>query len=423
MPRKLRNLAMIAVAGITVAAPLAAPVAAADPAGRSGEYTDFYLPPDPLPAGSPGDVLRVEPSVAAIVPGTPLAIDATVTRVMYRSVGAAGDPVAVTGTVLVPTLPWAGTGPRPTVIVGPGTQGMGDQCAPSKLMVFGQEYEYLQIAPLLARGYAVAVTDYEGLGTPGIHPYLNRESQGHAMLDLARAARSLTELGIAEDTRFAFWGYSQGGMSSAAAAELKDSYAPELPVVGAVAGSPPASLADLAVAGDGSILSGGIGWVVNGFVAAYPDDAEEMLAVFNPEGRAVLDRAADSCVYDFPLMNPLAPTTRYTLDGRPIADYLSAEPWASAVKRQELGNTPPSVPMFVGQNAADDLVLVTGVDTMVGKWCAAGVSVDYQRYPIPPVLEKTVVGHGVGLLPAAAQGLEWLDAQFAGGPTGNNCGA
>ena len=92
-------LAMIAVAGITVAAPLAAPVAAADPAGRSGEYTDFYLPPDPLPAGSPGDVLRVEPSVAAIVPGTPLAIDATVTRVMYRSVGAAGDPVAVTGTV------------------------------------------------------------------------------------------------------------------------------------------------------------------------------------------------------------------------------------------------------------------------------------------------------------------------------------
>ena len=155
----------------------------------------------------------------------------------------------------------------------------------------------------------------------------------------------------------------------------------------------------------------------------FVDDAEEMLAVFNPEGRAVLDRAADSCVYDFPLMNPLAPTTRYTLDGRPIADYLSAEPWASAVKRQELGNTPPSVPMFVGQNAADDLVLVTGVDTMVGKWCAAGVSVDYQRYPIPPVLEKTVVGHGVGLLPAAAQGLEWLDAQFAGGPTGNNCGA
>ncbi|MGV9745776.1 alpha/beta fold hydrolase [Rhodococcus zopfii] len=423
MPRNLRRLAMITAAGTAVAASLLTPVAAADPVGDSGGYADLYLPPDPLPAGSPGDVLRVEPSVAAIVPGTPLAIDATVTRVMYRSVGAAGDPVAVTGTVLVPTAPWSGAGSRPTVVVGPGTQGMGDQCAPSKLMTFGQEYEYLQIAPLLSRGYAVAVTDYEGLGTPGIHPYLNRESQGYAMLDLARAARSLTDRGIAGDTRFAFWGYSQGGMSSAAAAELKDSYAPELPVVAAVAGSPPASLADLAVAGDGSTLSGGIGWVVNGFVAAYPDYAEEMLAVFNPEGRAVLDRAAISCVYDFPLLNPFSPTTRYTLDGRPIAEYLSAEPWATAVKRQELGNTPPSVPMFVAQNSADDFVLVSGVDKMVGKWCAAGVSVNYRRYPLPPVLTKTGTGHGIGLPPAAAEGLQWLDAQFAGGPTGGNCGA
>ncbi|MGW0173211.1 lipase family protein [Rhodococcus sp. NPDC003322] len=410
-----------AVTAVAAAALTFGPPAAAAPREDPGTHTDLYDPPNPLPAGEPGDVLRVEPSVAAVVPGTPAVIDATVTRVMYRSVGAAGTPVAVVGTVLVPTAPWSGDGPRPTVVLGPGTQGQGDQCAPSKLMTFGQEYEYLHIVPLLTRGYAVAVTDYEGLGTPGVHPYLNRESQGRAMLDLARAAQQLTDHGIDEGTRFGFWGYSQGGMSSAAAAELKDGYAPELPVVGAVAGAPPASLADLAVAGDGSTLSGGIGWVVNGFAAAHPEHADAMLAVFDDEGRAVLARAASSCVFDFPMLNPFLPTNRYTRDDRPIAEHLSEEPWVSIVKQQELGNITPTIPVFVSSNVSDDLVLRSGVDTMVAKWCAGGADVDYQRYDLPPLFPKTATGHAVGLLPSAAQGLQWLDQQFAGGPTGSTC--
>ncbi|MEE2035291.1 lipase family protein [Rhodococcus chondri] len=410
-----RCLVFAAVAALSVAAGVTA--SAQPPAAPA--YDDFYSPPSPLPSGAPGDVLRTEPAVAAIIPNTPAAIDAAVTRVMYRSESATGTPTAVVGTVLEPTLPWHGPGLRPTVVVGPGTQGMGDQCAPSKLMMFGQEYEYLQIGPLLAHGYTVAVTDYEGLGTPGDHPYLNRLSQGHAMLDLARATRALP--GIDAAAPIAFWGYSQGGMSAAAAAELKDSYAPELPVVAAVAGSPPASLADLAVAGDGSLLSGGIGWVVNGFVAAYPQHADRLRATFSPAGHDILHRAAHSCTYDAPLLNPFFPTTAYTVDGRPIAEHLVEEPWASLVSEQELGNRAPSMPVFVAQSTGDDFVLVRGVDTMVGKWCAAGAAVNYQRYDVPPVLTKTGAGHGAGLLPALVQGLEWLDERFAGVPDAGSC--
>lgn len=412
-------LAAAAVSGLALTVPATAAAQPVPPASTA-PADDFYATPD-LGSGSPGDVVRTAPSVAAIIPGTPAVLDASVTRVMYRSESATGTPVAVVGTVLVPSLPWSGDGPRPTVVVGPGTQGMGDQCAPSKLMTFGQEYEHLQIGPLLARGYAVAVTDYEGLGTAGVHPYLNRASQGHAMLDLARATRSLGELGVDEGGPIAFWGYSQGGMAAASAAELASTYAPELPVAGSVAGSPPASLKDLAVAGDGSFLSGGIGWVVNGFIAAYPEHADEMLSVFNPAGLDILGRAERSCVFDAPLLDPFSSTTRYTADGRPIVEYLSDEPWASLVAEQELGNRTPSAPVFVAQATGDDFVLVSGVDTMVGKWCAAGATVTYQRYDVPPMLTKTGLGHVVGLFPALVEGIDWLDQRFAGAPATSNC--
>jgi hypothetical protein len=37
----------------------------------------------------------------------------------------------------------------------------------------------------------VVQTDYEGLGTPGTHPYLNGPSEGRRVLDMVRAARRL----------------------------------------------------------------------------------------------------------------------------------------------------------------------------------------------------------------------------------------
>ena len=43
----------------------------------------------------------------------------------------------------------------------------------------------------LDAGYVVAATDYEGLGTPGLHPFLVGESEGRSVLDAARAAHGL----------------------------------------------------------------------------------------------------------------------------------------------------------------------------------------------------------------------------------------
>ncbi len=57
------------------------------------------------------------------------------------------------------------------VAYAPGTQGWGDQCAPSKSIAGGVFDELFAVNNLLAKGWAVVVTDYPGLGTPGLHLY------------------------------------------------------------------------------------------------------------------------------------------------------------------------------------------------------------------------------------------------------------
>jgi pimeloyl-ACP methyl ester carboxylesterase len=110
----------------------------------------------------------------------------------------------------------------------------------------GLEYESLFIKGLIERGYAVALTDYQGLGTAGVHTYMNRVAQGRAVLDAVRAAQRLSGSGLSSLNPVGLVGYSQGGGASAAAAELAASYAPELKVKGAVAGAVPADLGAVA---------------------------------------------------------------------------------------------------------------------------------------------------------------------------------
>jgi hypothetical protein len=108
--------------------------------------------------------------------------------VLYQSTDALGEPIAVSGTVLIPTAPWTGPGGRPLVSYAVGTRGLGDACAPSYTLSHGVDYEGSIIMSLIDEGWAVAVTDYQGSGTPGLHTYMVGPAEGHAVLDMARAA-------------------------------------------------------------------------------------------------------------------------------------------------------------------------------------------------------------------------------------------
>ena len=138
-----------------------------------------------------------------------------------------GKTVAVSGTVAVPKgkAPKAGW---PVITWAHGTVGIADACAPSRV---GTQANY--DSPLLNRwlkaGFAVVRTDYEGLGTPGEHPYLIGVSEGRSTLDMVRAARKL-DSSLGKNVVIA--GHSQGGHAALWAASLAKKFSPELKLRG-----------------------------------------------------------------------------------------------------------------------------------------------------------------------------------------------
>lgn len=191
-----------------------------------------YAVPDDLDDARPGDVLAVE----ALPPVDRLA-GARRHRVLYASEDRDGETVAVSGTVLVPDGD-APEGGWPVVSWGHGTTGVADVCAPSLTdNLFYNEYAQ-EASTLLEAGYAVAATDYPGLGTPGMHSYLVGVDEGSSMVDVVTAARALEP--DLSSTWFAV-GHSQGGQAALFATQLAER-APDLDLAGAVAIAPASGL-------------------------------------------------------------------------------------------------------------------------------------------------------------------------------------
>ena len=399
--------------------------------GDEPQYAQFYTPPDPLPAGQPGDLIRTEPSRLVLEPSGHLgAIVATGTRIMYHSVDARGNPIAVTGTYFEPDNPWPGAGPRPLLSFAPGTQGQGNQCAPSRMFNQGihysggwdimVNYEEAFLATLVARGFAVVMTDYEGLGTPPMHTYVNRVAEGQAVLDAARAAERLPGTSLDPHGPVALWGYSQGGGATASAAELASSYAPELNIVGTYAGAPPANLKELFPYADGSALVGVVGYALNSIMAAYPEAADAIRSTMTPRGLAMLESVARQCVgqtaIDFAFRH-LQPY--FTED---INQAINTDPLSGLLDAQRIGRYKPNAPVLIDSNHFDPLVPWTAANQLGRDWCAQGADVEFRTNEEPPFLNKTVTNHALTAFVDGEPAMQWIAGRFNGQPTAPNCG-
>ncbi|MEV3903838.1 lipase family protein [Mycobacterium sp. NPDC050551] len=416
-------IVMVAICGLITAAP----TAGAD----NGYVGDFYLPPDPLPPGPPGEVLRTEPSRIPAAVDFPAALPATATRIMYRSTNARGGAIPVTGTYIRPTLPWTGPGPRPLVSFAVGTHGQGDQCAPSRLIneylyqnrVLDTflEYELLLIQRMIKRGWAVVVTDYEGLGTPGVHTYVNRLASGHAVLDAARAARGLPDSGLDPAGPIALYGYSQGGAATASAAELAATYAPDLPIVGTYAGAPPADLSVMLPFLDGSAVAGILGYVINSAIASYPDHADAIHHALTPDGEDLIAKTQNQCLGETMANFLFRHNQRYFTVDTAVAP--TREPFKGLFEQQRIGRLKPAAPVLIVSNRYDPLVPHEPAAQMGRDWCALGADAEFFTNEQPPLFNKLIVNHAFPIVVDAHRALEWVEARLIGGPpTAPNCG-
>ena len=431
--------ALVAVVVVVIGNPVAVPGAWADdptvdnhdPYFNEDEYQAFYTPPNPLPAGLPGDLIRTEPSRLVLEPSGQLgAIFADATRIMYRSTDARGKPNAVTGTYFEPWNDWPGKGPRPLIVYGPGTQGQGDQCAPSRLFNQGIHwspyldlafnYEELFVATMVARGFAIVMTDYEGLGTPGLHTYVSRVAEATAMLDAARAAKKLPGTSLEPTGPIAFWGYSQGGGAAAAAAEMASQYARELDVVGTYAGAPPANLKELFPYADGSVLVGAVGYALNSVITTYPEHEAAIRSTLTPRGEDMLFKVQSQCVAETLTKFMFRHLQSYFTED--ITALVRREPFSSLFDEQRIGRFNPDTPVLINNNRFDPLVPWTAANQLGRDWCAQGADVEFRTNEQPPFLNKAIVNHALPMLVDGESAMQWVAARFNGEPTSPNCG-
>jgi len=365
---------------------------------RQEALQPFYAPPDPLPGGKPGDIIRSEPLGIDIPGGRGL-------RILYLTEQSDGTMRAASGMIIYPNSPPPEGGRRIVAWAHP-TVGMAAKYAPSRTDNPTADMTWLN--EMIARGWVVAATDYAGLGTPGVQHYLVGRDEARDVLNSVRAARQIQE--AAAGPSFALWGHSQGGHAALFAALESGAYAPDLNLVATAVAAPAAELAPLI----SQQYDSTIGWVIGPQIAVswptiypglstddiltayglkkYKETAEEGTTEAGLEGTIRIDLKQD-----FFKINPVNLTAWYNAS-------------SNETPRLPVGFKP----LFIAQGLDDKVVLPNTTALLIQNSCAAGIDVT--------ALWLGGTGHITAGRVAGPAAVYWLDDRFQNKPTNPSCG-
>lgn len=359
---------------------------------------DFYDTPETLPSDVPGTLIRAEPM-------EPFTEGSRAWRVLYVSTAVNGAPIAVSGMVASPSGP-APDGGRDVVSWAHGLTGISDRCAPSRAFRFFG-HDFYDLAPeIIAAGYVGVATDYEGLGTAGVHPFLVGPSEGRGLLDIVRAAQQIEEAGAGD--RVVVWGLSQGGHGALFAGELAASWAPELELLGIVSVAPASELQTVVMSGQLFPRLRFFFWLLGlGFEAAYGDLA--VADIFSPDAIDAMDRLLEqeACYEE-------AEAAGMEFEGPMFAtDPLDMGGWSDRLLENSPGYVRTEAPILMLQSEDDPATPVLLTNALVDRLCAIGSEPDYR------VFEG--LGHDETSMANVPLMVEWTQARFAGEATTSTC--
>jgi acetyl esterase/lipase len=370
-------------------------------AGSVEAQTPFYQASPEEIAGPPGTLIRHEPMLGA-------PDGAAAYRVLYRSTNPEGGLIAVSGVIMVPTGPTP-EGGRPVIAWAHPTTGIVPRCAPSLAMFIFQQIAGSR--EMVERGYAIAATDYPGLGTPGPHPYLVGNSEARSVIDSVRAARSLP--GVGSSNQYAVWGHSQGGQAALFTGLISKSYAPELHLVGVAAAAPATDLATLMT--DDLNTSGGrnlTAMTVWSWSRVFGAPVGNVIA---PAAMPAVDRLATECIESiFDILVRDRTSKPLAQEFLTVANPAVVEPWRSLLARNTPSTLPSAIPVFLAQGSTDGLVRPAVTRAYMQRLCRAGSRVR--------MLVMPNVNHGFAGRDSASAAVGWMADRFAGRAAPNDCG-
>lgn len=352
----------------------AAGAAKADPAQGDGGVSAFYQWDAEIPA-QPGKLLRTEPLPAAA--GLAKASGGTQLRILYVSTdGVDGrTPTAVSGALFVPPGKPPADG-WPLIAWAHGTVGVGDLCAPSWNARSPRDAAYLN--RWLAEGYAVVSTDYQGLGTPGVHPYMVVRAGAYNVLDSVRAvAGKVASVG----SRVVIVGQSQGGSVAFGSAATAPDYAPEIDLRGTVAtGVPyytPAMFSQAALMRNADQADPFSAYLLYFALAGkLIEPAVGTETTVHPAALALLAEARQSCIGE--LIQKVGAT------GLSRAQIITPAFFAVMDKYAPTMNYPTlkvPTPVFIGAGAVDLEIPAALQMKLAREACAVGTVIEAHLYP------------------------------------------
>jgi pimeloyl-ACP methyl ester carboxylesterase len=365
----------------------------------------FYTPPadEVLDAAAPGTVLRYR-----ALPASAVAAEVKEGwQIMYRSTNSKDQAVAMVTTLLVPKT--VSTSGKKLVSYQSFYDSLTLNCSPSGLTLSGKLFDKTFYKNALTSGYYVTLADYEGLESQ----WIAAANTGHGVLDSIRAVQNFSKSGLDASTPVGMYGYSGGGFATMWAAELAESYAPELNILGAAAGGLPVNPINVAKKVDGKLFAGAYLGAVVGLSRAYPEIDIDQYA--NAAGKAMVADAGTRCLGGTASGQPEL-LTKYAF--KKGATYLKDPNFLDLPEMQAIGaeNTMgqnmPKMPVFIWQGTADELMPITDADNLIQSYCAGGVKVQYKR--------MTGTDHVLGALQLSA-GLTYLKDRFAGKAASTTC--
>lgn len=410
--------------------------------------TTFAAPPLPpfyesvvqmSPTGKLGQVIKKE-QIQTSLKG------AQAWKIAYISSDVAGRQTIATGLIIAPVGPAPKEG-RPILAWAHGTTGSAQNCGPSQItdptrplnqyfLMTGNSWTDFGIPngqAFINEGYVVVATDYQGLGGGGKHQYAVAGTNGRDVINAARAASSMTEVGAGKKT--VLYGWSQGGGATIAAASIPDYQAQQgtaadnLQYLGFVALAPEDVAAMLPKvptdeAGADKLMKGFTeANVPNVFLfthftmglwgaqAANPE--LKLTDILTEEGAKVVDQlSSNKCVH------AMADTFNYAFGDnyksliKPQASNTLA--WLKTLVDGSVKPVKPVAPVVIYWGSKDTTVPPVMHELYQKQMCAMGANVG--RIQLPG--EQT---HFTTPGMSAPMYLEWVKDRIAGKPLANGC--
>lgn len=367
-------------------------------AARAEKDLSFYNVTAADLAGKPGTLIRYEPLHLFSV------YRAKAYRILYRTSDMHGRTIASSGMVVVSDF---GPPTKSIVAWAHPTTGVTRKCAPS--MRESPIDAIAGITDLIVEGVTVVATDYPGLGTGGVTPYLSGIGEAHAVLDSVKAIANVDVFQAGH--HFALYGYSQGGHAALFAAALAKRYAPDHPLVGVAVAAPATELGvlldDDVATTDGKILGA---MALLSWSRLYGVPLEPLVTPHVVKIMELIDsHCVDSVGSAIKALEAEQPMGAKFLNFDPN----EREPWKGLLAANSVDPRSIRMPVFIAQGLNDQIVIPAVTERFAAALCKEG-------NPVMLDLIKNA-DHGLAAKDSFHQAVRWIGERLNGKPAPSNC--